>query len=110
MIKGFLNRVKVDKTIKPIHFRKRKTNDLVVGGDYYVSFGCNDAYPCRLIKIINQFDRLEVEIEIPMKPMSKRGFIDINGKISHHWVSTHILFADEIGLTPEEAVINEVTS
>jgi DNA primase large subunit len=41
--------------------------------------------------------------------LSKKGFIDRNGNISHHWVSTYTLFANEIGLTPEEAVINEVT-
>lgn len=54
-------------------------------------------------------EQQRIVVDITTNPMSKNGFIDRNGKISHHWVSTHTLFADEIGLTPEEAVINEVT-
>ena len=110
MIKGFLNGIKVDKAVKVVHYSKRVTPNLIEGNNYFVSFGCNFTYPCRLMKIINQFGRLEVEIEIPMRPKSKRGFIDENGNISNHWVSSHILFADEIGTTREEAVINTVTS
>lgn len=110
MIKGLLDRVRVDKSLTPIHYKKRKIPQLVIGKNYFVSFGSNDTYPCKLIKVITVFDRKEVEIEIPMKPMSKKGFIDIDGKLSHNWTSTHILFADEIGSTREEAVINTVTS
>lgn len=54
-------------------------------------------------------DKQRIVIEIPTRPISSKGFVDSNGNISHHWVSTHTLFADEIGQTPEEAVINEVT-
>lgn len=110
MIKGLLGREKITKSVTPIHFAKRKIPELIVGGNYFVSFGSNDTYPCKLVKVINIYDRKEVEIEIPMKPRSKKGFIDINGKLSHNWTSTHVLFADEIGLTREEAVINTVTS
>ena len=108
MIKGFLNRVRVDKNIKPIHYSKRRAPEITVGGNYFVSFGSNDTYPCVVTKIIKEFDRDEVEIDIPTKALSKKGFIDINGKRSHNWVSTHILYADEIGLTREQAVINTV--
>ncbi|MFT3912266.1 MAG: hypothetical protein QM737_22755 [Ferruginibacter sp.] len=108
-MKGMLGKEKVDRKVKPIHFSKRKTVELIEGNDYFVSFGNNNTYPCKLIKVINEYHRTEVEIEIPMRPMSKRGFINTKGEISHHWVSNHILFADEIGLTREEAVINEVT-
>lgn len=109
-MKGVLNKIKVDKAIKPIPYTKRTTVKLVVGGDYYVSFGSNIVYPCVLLKIIeSEQTPTHVKIEIPVKPRSKKGFIDIDGKISHHWTSAHNLFADEIGLTPEEAVINEVT-
>jgi hypothetical protein len=110
MIKGLLGRERIAKSISPIHFSKRKTPELTEGGNYFVSFGSNDTYPCKLIKIINVNGSPEVEIEIPMKPMSKKGFIDSNGKLSHNWSSNHILFADEIGLTREEAVINTVSS
>lgn len=110
MIKGLLGRVRIDKSVKPIHFSKRTAPELIVENDYFVSFGSNDTYPCKLIKVINEFDRAEVEIEIPKRPMSKKGFRDSEGNISHNWVSSHILYADEIGLTREEAVINQVTS
>jgi hypothetical protein len=35
--------------------------------------------------------------------------IDINGNVNHNWVSGYIVFSDEIGLPPEEAVMNDVT-
>ena len=111
MIKGFLYGVKVDKSVKPIHFKNRKAPKLEIGGDYFVSFGSNDTYPCILKEIeTREGSWTSVTIEIPIKPMSKNGFIDVNKKISHHWVSTHSLFPDEIGLTREEAVINTVSS
>jgi hypothetical protein len=86
------------------------TPKLIVGEKYYVSFGSNDTYPCRLLKILHEYDTPEVEIEIPIKAGSKKGFKDVNGKTSHNWVSTHILKANEIGITPEEAVLNTVTN
>ena len=101
------DKVKVDKKVKPIHYKNRKTVDLIIGEEYYVSFGKNQARICTLIEIDEEYGR--ITIEIPIKPMSKKGFIDTNGEVSHHWVSKHTLFSDEIGLTPEEAVINEVT-
>lgn len=103
------DKIKVDKMVKPIHYSKRKPVELVVGDDYYVSFGRNNALRCKLIELYMEGEQQRIVVEIPTKPMSKNGFIDRNGNISHHWVSTHTLFADEIGLTPEEAVINEVT-
>lgn len=101
------DKIKVDKKIKPIHPRDRKTVELIIGKEYYVSFGSNKVSRCTLIEIDKEADR--ITIEIPVKPMSKKGYIDRNGEISHHWVDAHYLFPDEIGLTPEEAVINEVT-
>ncbi|MDR0994743.1 MAG: hypothetical protein LBL81_00450 [Tannerella sp.] len=103
------DKIKVDKAIKPIHYSQRKPVDLVVGNDYYVSFGENTALRCKLMELYMEGGQQRIEIEVPIKPRSKNGFIDRNGNISHHWVDTYILFADEIGLTPEEAVINEVT-
>lgn len=101
------DKIKVDKQIKPIHFKERKPVELIIGKEYYVSFGRNQARRCTLIEIDKEHGR--ITIEIPIKPLSKKGYIDVNGDISHHWVSTHTLFPDEIGLTPEEAVVNEVT-
>lgn len=102
-------KIKVDKSVKPIHYSKRKPVELVVGNDYFVSFGRNNALRCKLIELYMEGERQRIVVEIPTRPMSKKGFIDSNGNISHHWVSTYTLFPDEIGLTPEEAVINEVT-
>jgi hypothetical protein len=101
--------IKVDKKIKPIHFFNRTPVELVVGNEYYVSFGSNEVKRCKLIEIRDGDSRRQIVIEVPVKPQSEKGFKDLNGNISHHWVDSYTLFADEIGLTPEEAVVNEVT-
>ena len=85
--------IRVDKTIAPVHYTRRKEPDLRVGADYYVSFGNNIVYPCTLNEII------------PGPP--KRIVITKydNGKP----FGQHVLFSNEIGVTPEEAVINSVS-
>jgi len=108
MIKEFKGGQKVDSSIKPLPFKKRKEPVLNIGYDYYVSFGNNCVYSCTLLEVINEFDRTEVKIEIPMKALSKKGYRTSFGGNSHRWVSTHIVYAREIGLTPEEAVRNQV--
>jgi hypothetical protein len=90
---NFLNKIKVDKSVKPIRYAQRTPVQLVVGNDYYVSFGSHEAYKCKLVDVSMLKERNQIRIEIP----SKTG------------VSPHILFPDEIGMTPEEAVMNEVT-
>ncbi len=103
------SKIKVDKKIKPIHFLKRKPVELIIGKVYFVSFGNHSANQCVLTEISELKDSNQITIDIPIKARSKKGFIDIDGEISHNWTSTHCIFADEIGITPEEAVINEVT-
>jgi hypothetical protein len=86
------NAIKVDKKIKPIHFSKRTVVSLVEGDPYFVCFGMNKAYSCKLLEVLpHGTDTAEVRIEYP------------DG-------GTAQLFADEIGRTPEEAVINQKTS
>ena len=103
------SKIKVNKTVKPIHFSKRKQVELIIGKEYFVSFGNHCVNHCVLIEISELKDSNQITIDIPVKPRSRKGFIDVDGKISHSWSSTHCIFGDEIGLTPEEAVINEVT-
>lgn len=86
---GYAVDVKVRNSVIPIHFSKRAPVKLVIGEDYYVSFGNNEAHRCKLLEI--ERDRITVEI------VSKRGS------------TTHCLFADEIGSTPEEAIMNQMT-
>ncbi len=84
-----VNKIKVDKKIEPVLFNERKGIPLTIGNDYYVSFGLNEAIPCKLVEIIEgPPKRIRIRME--------------DGE--------NILFADEIGRTPEEAVINQVTS
>jgi len=108
MIKEFYGRIKVDKKIKPLKNIERVSPQLIVGNDYYVSFMYNNTYPCRLIEIINEFNEVEVKIAIPVKLKSKRGFIDIDGNLSFRPSQLNIVKATEIGLTPEDAVKNQV--
>lgn len=102
-------KIKVDKKIKPIKHTERQAIELIVGNSYFVSFGNSNVYNCTLTNVEETRELKQITIEIPVRPRSKKGYIDINGSISHNWVSSHCIFADEIGRTPEEAVINEVT-
>ncbi|WP_126973925.1 hypothetical protein [Gynurincola endophyticus] len=82
--------VKVDKSVKPIHYKLRTAPKLEIGGNYFVSFGSHKAIPCILKEIHTDTPQLRVSVEM-------------SDGVSY-------LYADELGLTPEEAVINEVTS
>jgi len=91
----FKDEISVDKSVKSIHFTKRKSVELHIGNMYYVSFGENMAHPCKLIDIDEERGEITVS-----------SYIINRGK---ELETTNILFKDEIGLTPEEAVINCVT-
>ena len=85
--------IKVDEMVVPIHYTKRTDPPLKVGGDYYVCFGNNIVYPCTLDEIIDGSPRRIV--------ISKYD----NGKP----FGKHVLFSNEIGQTPQEAVVNTAT-
>jgi hypothetical protein len=85
--------IKVDKKITPVHYSKRTEPVLEVGADYYVCFGNNIAYPCTLTKIMDGTPKRIV--------ISKYDNDKIFGE--------HTLFSNEIGKTPEEAVVNSVS-
>lgn len=88
-------KIKVDKSVTPIHFSKRKQFEIEVLGNYFVSFGNNDAYPCTVLEFIKDGS----------EPKSILIEMDLGHEKSSHYVKV-----DEIGRTPEEAVINTVTS
>lgn len=90
--------IKVDTKFSPIHFRERKENNLVVGNDYFISFGMNKAIPCILLYIINNGKEIGKQVRIGIRNNSPLGYGDI-----------HVVYSDEIGNTPEEAVMNEQT-
>jgi hypothetical protein len=80
MIANYIGAVKINKKIKRIPLKLRKTPRLIIGGNYFVCFGDDYSYPCKLLEIIEEFDSKEVRIEIPIKPMSKKGFINLKGE------------------------------
>ena len=82
--------IKVDKSVKPIHYSKRIICNLIVGNKYYVSFGRNQVHECTLLEIDSEGEPPKVTVEL------KGG--------AHH------LYSNELGDTPEQAVINTVTS
>jgi hypothetical protein len=84
--------IKVDKEITPVHYTIRTEPQLQAGADYYVCFGNNIVYPCTLDEIIEGTPKKIV--------ISKYD----NGKL----FGKHVLFTNEIGKTPEEAVRNSV--
>lgn len=94
-----LNKVTVDKRIKPLPYSRRKKPQLEIGGSYFVSFAKNCAYPCTL----TSFDENSVTIAIPAKSKSKKAIAGMKGTV----VESHILDIDCIGTTPEEAILNQ---
>jgi hypothetical protein len=108
MLTNFYGGIKVDRQIKPLKINERVQPPLFVGSNYYVSFMNNNAYPCTIIEIINEFEYTEVKIEIPVKSKSKKGAIDENGNLTFRPTQTNIVYASDIGLTPEDAVRNQV--
>lgn len=91
--------IKVGKHVKPVHFKLRKGPELIIGEDYYVSFGMNRAIPCILLDITDSGKGMPKQVRIGIKDNSAIGYGSIN-----------VVYSDEIGLTPEEAVINTKTS
>ena len=85
--------IKVDEQINPVHYTKRTEPVLTIGEEYYVCFGNNVVYPCTLDEII----------EGPPKRIVISKYD--NGK----FFGRHVLFCNEIGQTPEEAVMNSVS-
>jgi hypothetical protein len=86
--------IKVDKEITPIHYTQRAEPELKVGEDYYVCFGNNIAYPCTLKEILGTGRNKRVVIT---KYDNDQRF------------GEHVVFSNEIGRTPEEAVRNTAT-
>lgn len=105
MNKELVGKIKVSAAIKPIKALDRSIPPLIIGLRYYVSFDGNYAFPCELI----ESEENRIKVSIKAKPQSKKGFLDENGRVSYDWKSEHHLFPDEIGSTPEQAVINQVT-
>jgi len=85
--------IKVDKEITPIHYTKRTEPVLTAGAGYYVCFGNNIAYPCTLKEIIEGRNKRVVITKYDNNQQS----------------GEHVLFSNEIGQTPEEAVRNTAT-
>ena len=72
-----------------MHYKLRQIPELIIGKEYYVSFGSNKAKRCVLTEIHKDRPELHVSVEVP--------------------TGVYYLYADELGITPEQAVLNEVT-
>ena len=101
-----LNKFKPDKKSLPLPTKMRVAPPLEVGNLYYVSFVSNIAYECKLTEIITQSAITEVKIEVQGR--EKKMIIFQNGMKSHDYIKQHIVNNYEIGLTPEDAVKNQV--
>lgn len=99
--------IKVNEEVKILPVEKRIKFDIIPGQKYYICYGDNIVWGCIVSEIIS--DQNKLSINVPIKPLGKKGYQDLNGKISHDWYDTYSVFNDEIGRTPEEAVNNTVT-
>lgn len=82
--------VKVKQGTTPLHFHHRKHIEIIEGGYYYVSFGNNIAIRCVVISLPKAGENPEIIS------------IQVNGK-------NKCIYKNELGLTPEQAVKNQVT-
>ena len=101
MALNYLGKIKVVKKFKPLAIKDRKPPELIEGNNYYISFGSNNAYPCTLLEVQKQWSVPAVTVKIPVKSKSK-----IGDKPQHF--NEHVVNHNEIGATPEEAILNEV--
>jgi hypothetical protein len=106
MIKEFKYRTKVSSQIQPIPKGHRTAPELKVGEHYYVSFGNNYAYPCFISEIVNEFQQTEVKIKIRVK--EKEAYFRKDGRMIYDPYAEHLVYAFEIGRSPEEAVRHAV--
>ena len=90
---GFDIDLKVSSKVKRQLWWNREPIKLIEGKTYYLSFGGHSVVPCTFLRYMEEYhgERILVEVE--------RG----------RGICQHILFPDEIGRTPEEAVMREVT-
>ena len=77
----------INKQIKPLPLKDRKTVDLSIGELYYVSLGGSIAYQCELLDIIESEDSVMIRCGRMLKIIKKY----------------------EIGATPMGAILNQVT-
>lgn len=77
---------------KGIHWKNRTIENLKEGELAYVSFDKAKVHRVRILKILKGMDKVEIEI------------IDEKGKGTQH-----ILWPDEVRLSPEDARLNCVT-
>jgi hypothetical protein len=75
---------------------------MALGSDYFVSFGRNIAFPCRLVGYSGD----QLLIEVPDKPRTNKSYLRLNGNLNQNTVSGYQVGIYDIGRTPEEAVIN----
>lgn len=106
MLKQFQTRVKVNSKTRPLKRSERITPELKVGDSYYVSFGINWAYHCFISEIVNEFEQTEVKIKIRIK--EHLAYFIRDGKRTYDPHEEHVVYANEIGKTPEQAVQNSV--
>jgi hypothetical protein len=87
--------ISIVKGIKPLHFKRRKAEQLPVGAEAWVSFDGRKALPV----IITEID--ERHYDVRMLRASRRLGIRAG--------NIHSLFLDEVRSTPEAACLNCVT-
>lgn len=97
MALNLVGRIKV-KGVKPVPVEKRIKFDITVGLKYYISFEDNQVYPCILKEIITTLEPKQIKVVSQLNKLKKDG-----GAIFYN---EFIVYAHEIGRTPEEAAKN----
>ncbi len=98
------NLIKVDKKIKPLSFKQRTIPELIIGGDYFVCMRRNIVRPCKIISFLEdgKYGKRVLIDHVP--PLILRTAVKGHPMV----IDCNILYSDEIGLTPIQAVQNMV--
>lgn len=107
MNREILGIIKVPASVTPLPSKKRRIPELFVDHQYYISFAGQSAYPCILKDVIKEFDQIEVKVQLSMK-VTKKGFLDSEGVRRYNRVQYNVVYANEIGCTPINAIENQV--
>lgn len=106
MLKQFEKPIKVDSKIKLQKRSERIASELKVGDAYYVSFGTNWTYPCLISEIENEFEQTEVKIKKRVK--KDLAYFIGDGQRTYDPHEERVVYVNEIGKTPVQAVQNSV--
>jgi hypothetical protein len=102
MLKEFRYRIKVSAKVKYVPIIKRVIPELKMRETYYVSYGGNYAYPCFISEIVKEF--ADIEVWVQLRVPEKDAYYREGGKMVYNPYTSRLIYAYNLGRTPDDAV------